>query len=87
MEMKADLLLKVNQLLSDDEAVVRLSKYANRLYKQCTQNKLAEAEELMPYTLKELDARIAEAEADFDAGRGIPSEEMHCHMKAFIANL
>ncbi len=44
-------------------------------------------EELVPYTMEELNARVDDAEVDFAAGRGIPSEVAHQRMKQFIANL
>ncbi|WP_018665895.1 hypothetical protein [Bacteroides gallinarum] len=39
------------------------------------------------YTVEELNARIDEAEAEFENGEGIPSEVAHRRMKQFIAEL
>ncbi len=44
-------------------------------------------EELQPYTIEELNARIDEAEAEFAAGKGIPNEIVHQRMKQLIASL
>lgn len=38
-------------------------------------------EELTPYTMEEINARIDEAEADIDAGRVYTSEQMHKMME------
>lgn len=42
---------------------------------------------LPAYTMEELNVRIDEAEAEFQAGEGIPAEAAHQHMKQFIAGL
>lgn len=39
-------------------------------------------EDLTPYTMEEINARIDEAEADIDAGRVYTSEQMHKMMEA-----
>lgn len=39
-------------------------------------------EDLTPYTIEEINARIDEAEADIDAGRVYTSEQMHKMMEA-----
>ncbi|MDO5421971.1 MAG: hypothetical protein Q4F50_18235 [Bacteroides sp.] len=44
-------------------------------------------EELAPYTVEELDARIDEAETEFEAGKGVAAEVAHQRMKQFIAGL
>jgi hypothetical protein len=42
-------------------------------------------EELKPYTMEEINAMLDEAEADFDAGLGIPHEEVMREWKEEIA--
>lgn len=44
-------------------------------------------ESVAPYTMEELNARIDEAEAEFAAGEGIPTEVAHQRMQQFIAGL
>ena len=48
---------------------------------------VAESNEISLYTIEELELRIKESEAEFTAGKGIPSEEAHCRMQRFIADL
>ena len=43
--------------------------------------------DLQPYTIEELDARLEEAEEDFASGRYYTMEEAHREMKRFIASL
>ena len=38
--------------------------------------KKEESEQLRPYTMKEIDAMLDEAEANFAAGKGIPDEDV-----------
>lgn len=45
------------------------------------------AEERTPYTMEELNARMDEAEAEFEAGEGMVSEVAHQRMRQFIAGL
>lgn len=42
--------------------------------------------QLPPYTMEELDARIDEAEAEFEAGRRIPSTEVFAHVRQMLIN-
>lgn len=42
--------------------------------------------QLPPYTMEELNARIDEAEAEFEAGRGIPSTEVFAHVRQMLIN-
>lgn len=44
--------------------------------------KSAVQEDLVPYTMEEINARIDEAEADIDAGRVYSSEQVHKMMEA-----
>jgi len=43
--------------------------------------------DLQPYTIEELDARLEEAENDFAKGRYYTREEAHREMRRFIASL
>lgn len=43
--------------------------------------------DLRPYTIEELDARLEEAENDFAKGRYYTREEAHREMRRFIASL
>lgn len=43
--------------------------------------------DLQPYTIEELDARLEEAEEDFAKGRYYTREEAHREMRRFIASL
>lgn len=49
--------------------------------------KSTEAGNLPAYTMEELNARMDEAEAEFEAGEGIAAEVAHQRMKQFIAGL
>lgn len=42
--------------------------------------------QLPPYTMEELNARIDEAEAEFEAGRRIPSTEVFAHVRQMLIN-
>lgn len=48
--------------------------------------KKKEDEQLRPFTMKEIDDMLDEAEADFDAGLGIPHEEVMRRWKERVAN-
>ena len=48
--------------------------------------KKEEDEQLRPFTMKEIDDMLDEAEADFDAGLGIPHEEVMRRWKERVAN-
>ena len=39
---------------------------------------------LPPYTMEEIDARIAQAERELEAGLGIPSDEVFSKARAYI---
>lgn len=43
--------------------------------------------DLRPYTIEELDARLEEAEDDFAQGRSFSREEAHIEMRKFLASL
>lgn len=47
--------------------------------------KKEEKEQLRPFTMKEIDDILDEAEADFDAGLGIPHEEVMRRWKERVA--
>lgn len=73
-------------LATDDLEVLRTVR---RAYRRAMSKALknSEAGSPAPYTMEELNARIDEAEAEFKAGEGIPSEVAHQRMKQFIAGL
>lgn len=73
-------------LTTDNLEVLRTVRRAyrravNKVMKDSGANKLP------TYTMEELNARIDEAEMDFDSGEGIPTEVAHQRMKQFIAGL
>lgn len=57
---------------------------AERLWEQVEHE---ESETPEPYTASEIDAMIAESEADFAAGRVLSMEEARSHRKAHLAKL
>lgn len=76
-------------LATDNMEVLRTVR---RAYRRAVDRARLRAEKLKsedaaPYTMEELNARIDEAEAEFKAGEGIPSEVAHQRMKQFIAGL
>lgn len=42
--------------------------------------------EVLPYTMEELNQRIDEAEAEFDAGLGIPSDQVFSELRNYIVS-
>lgn len=42
---------------------------------------------LRPYTMEEIDARIAQAESEFEVGLGIPSDEVFTKARAYVEEL
>ena len=66
--------------INDMEVLDGLKRSLKRLTaKAC---KSAVQEDLVPYTMEEINARIDEAEADIDAGRVYSSEQVHKMMEA-----
>jgi len=64
---------RFNPALKDMEAI---SRWAQRVIDDYIASRQHTKEELKPYTIEELHARIAEAEADIAAGKTIPHEEV-----------
>lgn len=84
MELDAHRMELIRNIMETDnlEVLKKMKKYFVRVSKEQVK------EDLTPYTLEELNARIDEAEAEIDAGvPGIPHEEMMQRMRKLIANL
>ena len=77
------------QLIADISAEdnIEVLESLRRAYRRARNRMKRESAPLPPYTLEELNARIDAAEAEFAAGKGIPSEEAHQRMQQFIASL
>jgi hypothetical protein len=73
------------EILATDS--IEVLKSVRRAYHRAVRKEMEKAESLAPYSMKELNARIDEAEAEFAAGEGIPAEIAHQRMKQFIAGL
>lgn len=74
-------------LATDNMEVLRTVR---RAYRRAVDREKLRAEKLKNFatsTIEELNARIDEAEAEFEAGEGIPAEVAHQRMKQFIAGL
>lgn len=76
-------------LATDDMEVLRTVR---RAYRRAVDRTRVRAEKMktedtVPYTMEELNARIDEAEAEFETGEGIPAEVAHQRMKQFVAEL
>lgn len=80
MELNAKLLRELSYIALNEEMLEKTLKYIKRLRKE---NKA----ELKPYTIEELHARLDESEAEFAAGEGVGSEEVHRRMNQFINQL
>lgn len=91
MHMTIDIDTYRNQLLEDIrtednlEVLERVRQAYTRAIKSIRRDNVAPP--FPPYTLEELESRVEESEAEFTAGKGIPSEEAHCRMQRFIADL
>lgn len=84
MELDAHRMELIRNIMETDnlEVLKKMKKYFVRVSKEQVK------EDLTPYTMEELNARIDEAEAEIDAGvPGIPHEEMMQRMRKMIANL
>lgn len=91
LELKTSLIQEFTELLENEENLKKLQRYMRRLrrnsYAVPKEPTTAVEEELTPYTLEELNARIDESEADIEAGRVISAEEMKREMRKFISSL
>ena len=85
VELRADVFERLNALLDNDEALTQLSSYMQRLQKKLKSEKAEE--DLRPYTMEELNARIDEAEADDAADRLVPHEEVMNNARKYVAML
>lgn len=84
MELDAQRMELIRDIIKTDnlEVLKKMKKYFVRVSKEQVE------EDLTPYTMEELNARIDEAEAEIDAGvPGIPHDEMMHRMREMIANL
>lgn len=84
MELDAHRMELIRNIMETDnlEVLKKMKKYFVRVSKEQVK------EDLTPYTMEELNARIDEAEAEINAGvPGIPHEEMMQRMRKMIANL
>lgn len=84
MELDAHRMELIRNIMETDniEILKKMKKYFARVTKEQAK------EELTPYTMEELNARIDEAEAEIDAGvPGISHEEMMQKMRKMIAKL
>lgn len=82
MELDAHRMELIRDIMETDniEVLKKMKKYFVRV------SKVQEKEDLTPYTMEELNARIDEAEAEIDAGiPGIPHEELMLKMRKMIA--
>lgn len=81
MELRADVFERFNELLNtgNDEVLKKLRKYMLHLKKTVADAEKdasrETAEDLRPYTMEELNARIDEAEAEIEAGEVLTSAE------------
>ena len=75
-----DYLWKLIQSLSPDNKRC----LAGKLYEEVEEE---EKQRLTPYTMEEINAWLDEAEAEFDAGKGIPAEEADKEMEEYLATL
>lgn len=91
LELKASLIQEFTELLENEEYLKKLQRYMRRLrrnsYAVPKEPITTVEEELAPYTLEELNARIDESEADIEAGRVISSEEMRRRRNRLISSL
>lgn len=76
-------------LATDDMEVLRTVRWAYRraMDRGKVKAEKPRTEDRTPYTMEELNARIDEAEAEFEAGEGIAAEVAHQRMRHFIAGL
>lgn len=84
MELDAHRMELIRNIMETDnlEVLKKMKKYFVRVTKEQVK------EDLTPYTMEELNARIDEAEAEIDAGvPGISHEELMQKMKRKIAEL
>jgi hypothetical protein len=84
MELDAHRMELIRNIMETDnlEVLKKMKKYFVRVSKEQVK------EDLTPYTMEELNARIDEAEAEIDAGvPGISHEELMLKMKRKIAEL
>lgn len=59
----------------------------HRIRRKTTGDEWANAPWFGPYTMEEINARIAKAEADMEAGLGTPHEEFMDEMEEYILSL
>lgn len=84
MELDAHRMELIRNIMETDnlEVLKKMKKYFVRVTKEEAKDNLA------PYTMEELNARIDEAEAEIDAGvPGISHEELMLKMRKKIAEL
>ena len=84
MELDAHRMELIRNIMETDnlEVLKKMKKYFARVTKEEAKDNLA------PYTMEELNARIDEAEAEIDAGvPGISHEELMLKMRKKIAEL
>lgn len=84
MELDAYRMELIRNIMETDnlEVLKKMKKYFARVSRSEVK------EDLTPYTMEELNARIDEAEAEIDAGiPGIPHEELMQRMRNMIAEL
>lgn len=81
-ELKHSILQDINALMDDEAAMRRLSRYIHRLRTTSTKNIVHE--DLTPYTMNELHARIDKAEEAIAEGNTIDSESEDAELADFM---
>lgn len=75
MELRQSLLQEIANIIDSDELTRKTLEYVRKLRtKEAKKKEIETKEDLTPYTMEEINARIDEAEADIDAGRVIATE-------------
>lgn len=91
VELKASLLDEVTAIIGDEELMEKALRSIRRLrvkkQEQQAEQAEAEAENLKPYTMEEIDAMIDESEAEIAAGLGISGKEMNRRIEEYRAGL
>ena len=75
---------ELNPSLTD---MASINRWAQRVMDDFIASRRRSKEQLKPYTIEELHARIRESEADFAAGRYTPAEEVMREMDEEIAHM
>ena len=91
MELQKSLLNEVISILDNEEMTEKALRSIRRLrakkQEQQAEQAEAEAENLKPYTMEEIDAMIDESEAEIAAGLGISGKEMNRRIEEYRAGL